>query len=205
MTASGFFNVTVDVHRDKRGTAYRQWERSVDVAEANLFDVEMAPRLTSVAPQLGSLAGGTELTINGAGFGGDAAALSVSVGGTPCSISALTPTSIYCRVAFRPQTEPAFAEPVAAERGARWSAGATELRLADFSVKGWVAALDGGAAGFVEGWYATSTYLLWLYSLWRYLLWRGGLVRDFLTLTLTAIVARVTLTLTLTLTPDHWP
>ena len=103
MTASGFFNVTVDVHREKRGTAYRQWQRSVDVAEAMLYDVEMAPRLTGVSPQLGSLAGGTDITIKGSGFGGDAAALSVSVGGTPCAISALTPSSIYCRVDFRPQ------------------------------------------------------------------------------------------------------
>ena len=106
VTASGFFNVTVDVHRDKRGEAYHQWQRSVDVAAATLYDVEMAPRLTAVSPQLGSLAGGTELTIQGAGFGGDAAALSVSVGGTPCKVSALTPTSIYCRVDFRQQVPP---------------------------------------------------------------------------------------------------
>ena len=54
---------------------------------------------------------------------------------------------LYCRTAFRPQTQPGFAEPVAAERGARWSAGdGTELRLSDFSAKGWVAALDGGTA-----------------------------------------------------------
>lgn len=43
VTASGFFNVTVDVHREKRGEAYRQWQRSVDVAEAALYDVEMVP------------------------------------------------------------------------------------------------------------------------------------------------------------------
>ena len=43
VTASGFFNVTVDVHREKRGEAYRQWQRSVDVAEATLFDIEMVP------------------------------------------------------------------------------------------------------------------------------------------------------------------
>ena len=35
--------MTVDVHHDKRGTAYRQWQRSVDVAEATLFDIEMVP------------------------------------------------------------------------------------------------------------------------------------------------------------------
>jgi len=39
VTASGFFNVTVDVHRQRRGEAYRQWQRSVDVAEAMLYDV----------------------------------------------------------------------------------------------------------------------------------------------------------------------
>jgi hypothetical protein len=55
---------------------------------------------------------------------------------------------------------------VAAERGARWSAGdGTELRLSDFSAKGWVAALDGGTAGFVEGWFVPpvtgdATFLL---------------------------------------------
>ena len=50
VTASGFFNVTVDVHRDKRGTAYRQWQRSVDVAEAMLFDVEMVPLTAPYSP-----------------------------------------------------------------------------------------------------------------------------------------------------------
>ena len=50
VTASGFFNVTVDVHRDKRGTAYRQWQRSVDVAEAMLFDVEMVPLTAPYTP-----------------------------------------------------------------------------------------------------------------------------------------------------------
>ena len=55
---------------------------------------------------------------------------------------------------------------MAAERGARWSAGdGTELRLSDFSAKGWVAALDGGTAGFVEGWFVPpvtgdATFLL---------------------------------------------
>ena len=39
VTASGFFNVTVDVHRQRRGEAYRQWQRSVDVAEATVYDV----------------------------------------------------------------------------------------------------------------------------------------------------------------------
>ena len=50
VTASGFFNVTVDVHRNKRGTAYRQWQRSVDVAEAMLFDVEMVPLTAPYTP-----------------------------------------------------------------------------------------------------------------------------------------------------------
>ena len=50
VTASGFFNVTVDVHRDKRGTAYRQWQRSVDVAEAMLYDVEMVSLTAPYSP-----------------------------------------------------------------------------------------------------------------------------------------------------------
>ena len=54
VTATGFFNVTVDVHREKRGTAYRQWSRSVDVAGGSLFDVELGWEIYPIAPRSGN-------------------------------------------------------------------------------------------------------------------------------------------------------
>lgn len=107
---------------------------------------------------MGSLAGGTDLTVRGVGFGSDVAALAVSVGGAPCAISALdldvAQDVLFCRVAYRPTSlaEGAEAEPLPGERGARWRAGATELRLGDFSSRAWAHGVDGGSGAILEAW-----------------------------------------------------
>ena len=66
---------------------------------------------------------GTDVTITGAGFGSDSAALDVLVGGVPCAVSSMhldgVVSTLTCRVAYRPPGAEGVA-PMAAGRGARW-------------------------------------------------------------------------------------
>ena len=118
--------MSLEVFANHRGFAYHEAQRQVDIAGGLLFDAELVPRITAVSPRLGSLAGGTDVTITGAGFGSDSAALDVLVGGVPCAVSSMhldgLVSALTCRVAYRP---PGTAEvvPMAAGRGARWRSG----------------------------------------------------------------------------------
>lgn len=62
-------------------------------ALANGYTYEAAPTVTSVSPVAGALAGGTTLTITGTDFISGAA---VDLGGSACTVSATTATSITC-------------------------------------------------------------------------------------------------------------
>ena len=145
--AAGFFNVSLEVFAKHRGLAYHDAQRQVDIAGGLLFDAELVPRITAVSPRLGSLAGGTDVTISGAGFGSDSAAIDVLVGGVPCAVSSMdldgTLSTLTCRVAYRPPGTDELA-PMAAGRGARWRSAGTELLLSDFSTRAWASRLDGG-------------------------------------------------------------
>ena len=140
------------------------------------FDAELPPRITAVSPSLGSLAGGTDLTIEGTGFGSDPAALAIEVAGLPCAVSTITSAALYCRLAANPAaTAPARPTPTTGlgnglaslpgERGARWqwAAGGRSnpkgsLLVPSFSVPTHCAAgcddiAAGGTAMVVEGWF----------------------------------------------------
>ena len=139
------------------------------------FDAELPPRITAVKPSLGSLAGGTDLTIEGTGFGSDPAALAIEVAGLPCAVSTIT-SPLYCRLAAKPAaTAPARPTPTTGlgnglaslpgERGARWQWAAGDrsnpkgsLLVPSFSVPTHCAAgcddiAAGGTAMVVEGWF----------------------------------------------------
>ena len=154
--AAGFFNVSLEVFANHRGFAYHEAQRQVDIAGGLLFDAELVPRITAVSPRLGSLAGGTDVTITGAGFGSDSAALDVLVGGVPCAVSSMhldgVVSTLTCRVAYRPPGADGVA-PMAAGRGARWSSGGTQMLLADLSTRAWASGLDGGGGATVEAWF----------------------------------------------------
>ena len=81
--SGGFFNLSLHAIADEhqRGDAYLGLlaTRKLDVATGEPFDAEMPPRIASVAPSSGSLAGGTDLTISGSGFGAEPTLASVSV------------------------------------------------------------------------------------------------------------------------------
>ena len=92
-----------------------------------LLAVPLQPVTVGIQPMYPALhIPGTDITITGAGFGSDSAALDVLVGGVPCAVSSMhldgLVSAITCRVAYRP---PGTAEvvPMAAGRGARWRSG----------------------------------------------------------------------------------
>ena len=67
----GFFNLSLHAIADPyhRGDAYLGFlaTRKIDLASADPFDAELPPRITSIEPTAGSLAGGTDVTIRGTG------------------------------------------------------------------------------------------------------------------------------------------
>ena len=131
----GFFNVSLTAIADThhRGDAYLGFlgTKLIDVATGESFDAEMPPRITSIQPQTGSLAGGTDLTVTGTGFGSDASALNIDVAGIPCDVMQILTSGVHCRLRSHPAaTVPERPTPTAAlgnglgsfagERGVRW-------------------------------------------------------------------------------------
>ena len=131
----GYFNVSLTAITDTRhrGDAYLGFLQTklIDVVTGDPFDAEVPPRITNVMPQVGSLAGGTDLTITGIGFGSDASALSIDVAGIPCDVTHIQITGVICRLAYNPTaatpTRPTPTSTLgndlgsfAGERGVRW-------------------------------------------------------------------------------------
>ena len=164
----GTFNLSLHALNDPlhRGDAYLGFlaTRSIDLATGNPFDAELPPRIAAISPTQGSLAGGTDLTISGSGFGSVADNLAVEAAGLPCDVSQITPSAVYCRTRanIRPLSQtlaPYRATPTsdigslgsfASERGVRWQWGssASELLLPAFaaphsSVRSWALPVPG--------------------------------------------------------------
>jgi hypothetical protein len=131
----GFFNLSLTAIADTRhrGDAYLGFlaTKLIDVTNCEPFDAEIPPRITAVTPRIGSLAGGTDLTIAGTGFGSDASALSIDVAGLPCDVTQIQTTGVICRVGYHPPAAtPMRPTPTstlgndlgsfAGERGVRW-------------------------------------------------------------------------------------
>lgn len=67
----------------------------------------------------GSVAGGSELTISGSGFGIEADSLSIEVAGVACAVTTLRAGTVSCRLAPI-DASASVAVPFAGERGVRW-------------------------------------------------------------------------------------
>ena len=166
--------------------------RFIDVASGDPFDAELPPRVTSISPQQGSLAGGSDLTIAGWGFGSVRSDLSIEVGGIACDVSEITTAGVRCRL----QSNPAATAPerptanvigssdslgsFAGERGVRWqwassAAGdAGSMLLPSFTVpmdcaagcsSGWSELGASATTQVVEGWFEaprTASYMFLL-------------------------------------------
>ena len=68
--------------------------------EMNGMNFEIYPQVKSVSPSIGSVEGGTLITITGSGFATtmpDADPVSVQVGGVDCDVESMTSSQILCR------------------------------------------------------------------------------------------------------------
>ena len=96
----GFWEVRLHSELENRGTALVATDaRRLDLTSAGgpqLFDIEVVPRVLSVAPITISPAGGATLTIHGTGFGTRLSDLEVSAAGVACTPTALDAGTIEC-------------------------------------------------------------------------------------------------------------
>lgn len=106
MTA-GFFNLSVTLQNSQNtagaatgaadffldDSAYSQFSAA---PSGLLYTAAVYPVVFGVAPRNGSLAGGSEVVISGAGFGQSAGAIEVLVGGAPCRVNFVSSTQIRC-------------------------------------------------------------------------------------------------------------
>ena len=67
------------------------------------YSASVTPEVASVSPARGSTAGGTAITIVGAGFGTDN--VTVSVAGVDCNVTSVTPTAIECTTGYHGKTD----------------------------------------------------------------------------------------------------
>ena len=164
----GLFNLSLHLSDDyHRGDVFKGYSttRRVDVALGGVFDTELPPRITSVSPRTGSLGGGTDLTIEGVGFGSDAAQLRVLAGDEPCAITSVTESAIHCRLASLSSTAAAqkLSTPPTptsslgllashpGERGARWQWSSSGSMLLPSFEAPWTA--TSASAQVIEGWF----------------------------------------------------
>eukprot|EP00658_Telonema_sp_P-2_P079412 TRINITY_DN7662_c0_g1_i4.p1 TRINITY_DN7662_c0_g1~~TRINITY_DN7662_c0_g1_i4.p1 ORF type:complete len:165 (-),score=30.12 TRINITY_DN7662_c0_g1_i4:79-573(-) len=83
---------------DVRNTAYH-----INPRTQIPYMVEAAPKVLSISPSRGSLAGGALITITGEMLGGQ---VEVEVGGTACELEGQSNTQIQCRISPRAPVQP---------------------------------------------------------------------------------------------------
>ena len=180
----------VDAGYVEMGDVYRGFSTSqqLDYVQGTTYDTELLLRISAISPRAGSLAGGSDLTVYGTGFGSNLADVHVTAAGAPCTVTAMQEGAVLCRVASAFEGHAAddgassFVLPAAAistsfpgERGVRWSwasgsgAGggnaAGEMLLPSFQVPIWSEIAGAGSTTRVEGWFeppqtANYTFLL---------------------------------------------
>lgn len=89
--------------------AYSSWDASygynfMSSLSGTAYSVCVQPVLAKVTPALGSIVGGTLLTLRGSGFSKDASLLTVLVGGRPCAVESADMETITCRTARDEET-----------------------------------------------------------------------------------------------------
>lgn len=177
---AGFFNLSLYLNDAKhRGNAYLGFMSTgaIDLSTGSPFDAELLPRISEIVPSEGSLAGGTDLTIFGTGFGADTTALRILVGSASCAVTSVTKAAIQCRMEElsngldQPPVAIGSARSSPGERGVRWQLADGKIMLlpsfaTDFGwVPGqlnsqgsvispdWTGANAAGTTTFVDGWF----------------------------------------------------
>jgi hypothetical protein len=67
-----------------------------------VYSMKVLPSVRVISPNVGSLAGGTIVTIQGSGFSSNKSELVVYAGGRPCEVVKSDMTSIQCRTSYNP-------------------------------------------------------------------------------------------------------
>lgn len=109
---------------DKRGTPYYQNMAGLVVtndydgyydpqllsydSRGVLHELQYYPRIDDLSPMVGSVAGGTEITILGGGFSMDESANSVTIGGKACKVTYSTLEEIRCNTTATENATDAF-------------------------------------------------------------------------------------------------
>ena len=152
---AGFYNVTLHQVTSHRGDAYKgDLSRQIDYATGDMFDAELLPRVFSVEPRSGSLAGGATVTIYGSGFGSTADLLHVTVAGASCNVTDLTPAYLRCAVQpMAPNASISAAYP--SERGFNWARPGESVDPMDLLVTegGFAAPYALSNTSFLEGYF----------------------------------------------------
>ncbi|KAK3258451.1 hypothetical protein CYMTET_32501, partial [Cymbomonas tetramitiformis] len=105
--SAGSLNLTMRMADDWSGElAYIHPDNRMVDLRGKLYHFQIHPEMTSVDPAIGSVAGGTVLTITGAGLPAslDAAAeLTIEAGGVPCDVVQSTSAEVQCVTHTAPQ------------------------------------------------------------------------------------------------------
>lgn len=108
----GAYNFTFQTHQQGNSVVGSQFFNYLGNQDQYPTTFEVFPQIRSVSPQIGSLTGGTLITIKGTGFitdglGGE---VIVEVGTRKCQIESLTETEIKCRTLAGTEEPQTFAE-----------------------------------------------------------------------------------------------
>ncbi|XP_048585401.1 fibrocystin-L isoform X2 [Nematostella vectensis] len=117
------------------------------MAGFHTYKASLTSRISSVKPSRGGTGGGVRLTISGSGFTGSTHAIKVTIAGSACNITSVTPTAIHCTTG---QRKGPVKTKVRLEIGAR---GIATQDYADFQyIDLWSSPFSWGNKGFpVEG------------------------------------------------------
>jgi hypothetical protein len=114
--ASGMYNISMSTNYGGRGDMLvlpEAWRINHRTGKIGVIDV--AANTFSVEPTTGSLAGGQEIVIKGAGYSGEA---EVRVGGTPCAVTSFADGYIRCKLDYRQNSISAHAAATSSTGGA---------------------------------------------------------------------------------------
>ena len=102
-------NISINVIKHNNGYAQHS-ERAITEHpgrnnDGQLYMIDVAPSITSIQPQTGSIHGGTLITMKGTSFGTDRKTVIVEIDGLPCNIVDHAPDTITCRLGYRNHTQ----------------------------------------------------------------------------------------------------
>ena len=100
-TEPGLYNITYNTQNQGDSMPHPRLYSHFQNEDLTPFNFEVYPQVRSVHPRVGSMDGGTKITITGTGFvttfGGKDRRTKVEVGGVECIIESLTATEIICQ------------------------------------------------------------------------------------------------------------